>query len=130
MHTVLIKSSLYFINAYLKRRKQGTKINSSYSVFGEILFSVPQDSILGLLLCEILFSVPQGSILGSPLFNIYICDFFFESSDIDIANYADDNRGSEFNTPYACSSDIDSVIFKLQKSTERIFRWFRNNNLI
>ena len=25
--------------------------------------------------------------------------------------------------------DIESVIFKLQKSTERIFKWFRNNNL-
>ena len=34
------------------------------------------------------------------------------------------------NTPYVCSSDLDSVIFKLQKNTERIFRWFYDNNLI
>ena len=38
------------------------------------------------------FSVPQGSsILGPLLFNIYVCDFFFENSGTDIANYADDN---------------------------------------
>ena len=62
--------------------------------------------------------------LGTLLSNIYICDLFLENSDIDIANYPDDN------TPYACSSDLDSVIFKLQKTTEIIFRWFHNNNLI
>ena len=89
------KNSLYFINSFLKGQKQRTKINSSYSAFAEIL-----------------------------LFDIYIFDLFIENSDIDIANYADDN------TPYACSSDLDSVIFKLQKNTERIFRWFYNNNLI
>ena len=100
------KNSLYFINSYLKVQKQRTKINSSNSAFAEILFGVP-----------------QGSILESLLFNIYICDLL-ENSDIDIANYADDN------TPYACSSDLDSVIFKLQKNTERIFRWFYNSNLI
>ena len=93
------KNSLYFINSYLKGRKQRTKINSSYSTFAEILFGVP-----------------QGSILGPLLFNIYICDLFVENSDIDIANYADDN------TPFACSSDLDSVIFKLQENIERIFR--------
>ena len=35
------KKSLHFINAYLKGRKQRTKINSSYSAFAEILFGVP-----------------------------------------------------------------------------------------
>ena len=100
------KNSLYFVNSYLKGRKQRTKINSSYNAFAEILFGVL-----------------QGSILGPLLFNIYICDIFIENSDIDIANYAADST-------YACLSDLDSVIFKLQKNTERIFRWFYNNNLI
>ena len=76
------------------------------------------------MFAEILFDVAQGPILGPLLFNIYICDLFLENSDIDIANYADNN------TLYACSSDLDPVIFKLQENTERIFRWFYNNNLI
>ena len=54
---------------------------------------------------EILFGVPQGTILRPLLSNIYICDLFLENNDIDIANYADDN------TPYACSLDLNSVIF-------------------
>ena len=57
--------------------------------------------------------------MGPLLFNIYTCDLFFG-----IANYADDN------TPYACSSDLDCVIFKLQKNTEIVFRWFYKNDLI
>ena len=101
------KNSLYCINSYLKERKQRTKINSSYSPFAEILFGVS-----------------QVSILGPHPFNIYICELYFENSDIDIANYVDDN------TSYACSSGLDFVIFKLQKNTKRIFRCFHNNNLI
>ena len=95
------KNSLYFINSYLKGRKQRTKINCFNTAFAEILFGVP-----------------QGSALGPLVFNIYVCDLFLENSEIDFANYADDN------TPYACSWDLDSVIFKLQKNTERSFRWF------
>ena len=91
------KNSLYFINSYLKGRKQTTKINSSYSAFAETLFGMPQGSILEQLLC-----------------NIYICDFL-ENSDIDIANYADGN------TSYALSSDLGSVIFKLQKKHRKNF---------
>ena len=76
---------------------KGRKQNSSYSAFAETLFGMPQGSILVQLLC-----------------NIYICDFL-ENSDIDIANYADDN------TSYARSSDLGSVIFKLQKKHRKNF---------
>ena len=76
-------NSLYFLASYLEKRKQRTKVNGSYSKFNEI-FS----------------GVPQGSILGPLLFNIYICDLFFDASDIDIASYADDN------TPFTCSSEL------------------------
>ena len=65
--------------SYLKGRKQRTKINSSYSSFAEILFGVP-----------------QGSILGPLLFNAYICDLFYDIDDLDFASFAADS------TPYSC----------------------------
>ena len=51
--------ALKCIYSNLKGRKQRTKINSSYSFFANILFGVP-----------------QGSILVPLLFNGYICDLF------------------------------------------------------
>ena len=47
--------------SYLANRKQRTKINSSYSSWEEILFGVP-----------------QGSVLGPLPFKIFLCDMFFE----------------------------------------------------
>ena len=69
MLEVFNKNSLLFISSYLKGWKQRTKINSSSSVFAEVLFGVP-----------------QGSILEPFLLNICICDLIFENNDIDFAN--------------------------------------------
>ena len=54
-------SALRLIYSYLANRKQRTKINSSYSSWEEILFGVP-----------------QGSVLGPLPFKIFLCDMFFE----------------------------------------------------
>ena len=78
--------ALKLVHDYLSDRKQRTRVNNSYSTWFEILFGVP-----------------QGSILGPLLFNIFLADLFFILSEIDIANYADDN------TPYTSSNDVSGL---------------------
>ena len=99
-------NSLKLINSFLSGRKFRTKIGSSYSPY-----------------LDLLVGVPQGSILGSLLFSIYMCDCFLCDCKTNIINYADD-------TPlYACESNMDLVLSKLEKDTFTVFTWFQNNFL-
>ena len=96
--------ALRLIHDYLSNRKQRTRINNSYSTW-----------------MEIVFGVPQGSILGPLLFNIFLADLFFIVNSTDIANYANGN------TPYATASDTDKLIASLEKASKSLFMWFDNN---
>ena len=97
------KSALGYIFSYLNDRKQRTKVNNSYSEWSRIRHGVP-----------------QGSILGPLLFNIDINDiFFFVGSDI--ANYADDN------TPYSVENTAECLIRSLEKDTNILIQWFKDN---
>lgn len=52
---------------------------------------------------EIISGVLQGSILGPSLFNVYICNLFFEGEVLDIASYAEDE------TPFTWSSETNPL---------------------
>ena len=66
--------ALRLINDYLSNRKQRTKVANTYSTW-----------------LDIIFMVPQGSILGPLLFNVFLADLFFTVNDINITSYADGN---------------------------------------
>ena len=91
--------ALKLMQSYLTKRKQRTKINQAYSSWEEILFGVP-----------------QGSILGPILFNIFLSDLFLIVQNTDFASYADDN------TIYNAGDNIEEVVWFLQESSKKLFK--------
>ena len=84
-------TALRLIHDYLSLRKQRTRVNYSYSEWLAVMFGVTQGSVLGLL-----------------LFNIFLADLFLIHSDIDIANFADDN------TVYLSAENVEDAIKSLE----------------
>ena len=99
-------NALRFIYNYLRHRKRKTKLAHWNSPWQEILYGVP-----------------QGSILGSLIFSADLCGFFITTSHYDIANYADDN------SPYVSDRNIEEIVASLEEILTVIFQWFRNNQL-
>ena len=93
-------SALRLTCSYLFNRQQRTKINASYRSWEEILFGVP-----------------QGSILGPLLFNIFMCDLFIWPS------YADGN------TPFVSEATPENVVSSLESCSASVFEWFSSNQI-
>ena len=73
---------------------------------------------------EIVFGVPQGSILGPLLFIIFLADWFFIVNSMVVENYADDS------TQYATANHKDSLMVSLEEASKSFFIWFDNNSSI
>ena len=98
--------SLKLLHSYLTKRRQRVKINNTYSSWSEILFGVP-----------------QGSILGPLLFHIFLCNLFLFVPDIGIVNYADDN------TPHATNKHLETVLKDLEQRSDTLLKWFTDDLL-
>ena len=81
-------SELKLMQSYLSERKQRTKKNQAYNSWEEIVFEVP-----------------EGSILSPILFKIELIDLFFVEQIVDLASYSD------ANTIYDAGGNIAEVIF-------------------
>ena len=99
-------NALSLIKDYLSNRIQRTKIDETFSTW-----------------VEIVYGVPQGSILGPLLFNIYICDIFLFSKGFNMANYADDC------SPYEFGGSIEDVIHQLENDSRVLIDWYKRNYL-
>ena len=99
------KMALNLIHDYLSGRNQKTKINESYSTWRELIFGVP-----------------QGSVMGPLLFNIFINDLFY-SEEFQMMNFADDC------SPYNFSASTDDVILNLENQTRLLIEWYSSNYL-
>ena len=98
------KEALEIILNYLSDRWHRTKINTAFSTWSEVLGGVP-----------------QGSVLGPLFFNIYLNDMFYEFSNTNVCNLADDT------TLYACDINLPTLLSNLEYDTMSAIVWFEAN---
>ena len=72
---------------------------------------------------DILFRLPQGTILGQILFNIFLSDLCLIFDDADIANYADNS------TIYKEHENIDDLITSVEDVAAKLFKQYFDNQM-
>ena len=70
---------------------------------------------------NLLLGVSQGYILRPHLFNIFLCDSFFITYDVEFAGYADES------TPSFVGDNLNNAKLKLKNPSKTLFKWFNNN---
>ena len=93
------------MHSYLRNRHQRVRLNNIYSSWSELLFGVP-----------------QGSIVGPLLLNIFLCDLFLFIPNFNVASYGDDT------TPYSTGKDVMKVLSDLEEASVILSNWFRDNS--
>ena len=98
--------ALRLIHSYLTNRKQRTRVNGHYSSWEEILFGVPQRSILGPL-----------------LFNTFLYDLFLIMKETNFASHVDNNA------PYVTAKNLYEIIKSLEEDSIKLFQWFADKQI-
>ena len=119
-HTILLKrlentfglsdTVLQWFSSYLTNRKQSVLIEGVLSEASQLLFGVPQGSVLGPVLFT-LYSQPLSDVIST--------------NDLQFHKYADDTELSSHSDP----EHFSNAISNLAECTNHVLKWMNNNKL-
>ena len=103
----LSEDAVKFVYSYLKRRKQGVKVNDTESFFQIILTGIP-----------------EGSVLGPIIFSMFINDLLLFIKDVELADFANDFAN------FTVRNSIEELIKVLEKESKSAIGWSKMNMIV